>query len=319
VTSVTNTAGRLRRLLAVLTWLAQVGEAPIDEVAARFGLKPATLVAELEMAACCGLPPYTPDQLMDILVTDTTVSAQLGDLLTRPRRLTAAEGFTLAASARALLAVPGSDADGVLAQAVAKLDRVLAARSLVVELDAPEMLEPVRRAVAEGHQLVIGYYSASRDQLTHRRIDPVDVVALEGHWYVDAYCHEASDERRFRVDRIQEVEVGPPSEHRTRTTGAHPAPFLASPESRTVRLSLEPSAAWIADTVAGAGPAEAVGDRIEVDLTVASDVWLVGLLLRLGPTVRLVDRHEAAETGPLVADVATRILQRYEASGDQKD
>jgi hypothetical protein len=83
-------------------------------------------------------------------------------------------------------------------------------------------------------------------------------------------------------------------------------------------LSLDPSAAWIADTVAGAGPAEAVGDRIEVDLTVASDVWLVGLLLRLGPTVRLVDRHEAAETGPLVADVATRILQRYEGSADQK-
>jgi len=173
-------AERLRRLLAMLTWLAQVGEASIDEASARFGLAPTELVAELELAACCGLPPYTPDQLMEIVVTDSTVSARLGDRLTRPRRLTAAEGFTLAAAARALLAVPGSDADGVLASAVEKLDRVLAARSLVVELDAPEMLEPVRRALADGRQLVIGYYTASRDELTHRRIDPARVFAHEG-------------------------------------------------------------------------------------------------------------------------------------------
>ena len=40
-----DTAARLRRLLAILTWLAQEGEAPIDEVAARFDLTPNRLVA----------------------------------------------------------------------------------------------------------------------------------------------------------------------------------------------------------------------------------------------------------------------------------
>ena len=72
---------RLRRLLAILTWLAQEGEAPIDEVAARFDLTPGALVAELEMAACCGVPPYTPDQLHseDLVVTEDTVSAHLGE------------------------------------------------------------------------------------------------------------------------------------------------------------------------------------------------------------------------------------------------
>ena len=35
-----DTAGRLRRLLAMLAWLAQEGEAPIDEVAKRFDLSP---------------------------------------------------------------------------------------------------------------------------------------------------------------------------------------------------------------------------------------------------------------------------------------
>src|ERR1039458_1776916 len=113
----------LRRLLAILAWLAPVGEAPIEEVGSRFNLSPEALVTELEMAACCGVPPYTPDQLMEIVVTDTTVSTRVGTALARPRRLSPSEGFALAASARALLAVPGSDESGALSRALSKLDR----------------------------------------------------------------------------------------------------------------------------------------------------------------------------------------------------
>ncbi len=105
---------RLHRLLAVLTWLARRGRAPVKEVAERFGLSPDELIADLELAACCGLPPYTPDQLMEIFVDDTEVVANLGAELARPRRLTAAEGFALAAAARAILSVPGSDPQGAL-------------------------------------------------------------------------------------------------------------------------------------------------------------------------------------------------------------
>ena len=58
-----ETSRRLRRLLALVGWLAQVGEAPIADAAQRFGMSEKELVAELELAACCGIPPYTPDTL----------------------------------------------------------------------------------------------------------------------------------------------------------------------------------------------------------------------------------------------------------------
>ncbi len=128
MTTTIDTAGRLRRLLAILAWLAQVGEAPIDLVAEQFDLSPEALVTELEMAACCGVPPYSPDQLVEIVVNDTTVSTKVGTALARPRRLSPSEGFALAASARALLAVPGSDEDGALSRALGKLDRALGGR-----------------------------------------------------------------------------------------------------------------------------------------------------------------------------------------------
>ena len=122
----------------ILAWLAQVGEASIDEAAARFDLAPEALVAELEMAACCGVPPYTPDQLMEIVVTDTSVSVRVGTSLARPRRLSPTEGFALAASARALLAVPGSDESGALLPGARQARPGARRRGRVgVELDAP--------------------------------------------------------------------------------------------------------------------------------------------------------------------------------------
>lgn len=317
MTTVARDVGtRLRRLLAILTWLAQVGETPIEEAAARFGLEPDALVAELEMAACCGLPPYTPDQLMEIVVTDTTVSAHLGEMLARPRRLSAREGFALAASGRALLAVPGSDENGALSRALAKLDRALGGKSMVIELDDPPMLGVVRRALETGNQLQIEYYSASSDEVSSRRIDPLRLFARDGHWYVDAHCYKAGDERRFRVDRIQAAEIldgvaSEPREGAERAEGAEYEPFVPGPDIRTVRLALDPSVAWVVESIPAVTPPEQTGDRIEVDVAVGGDAWLKRLLLRLGTAARVVGPPEAAS---LLGDAAGQILDRYRRS-----
>ncbi len=345
---------RLRRLLAVLTWLTQVGEAPIDEVAARFDLRPETLVAELEMAACCGLPPYTPDQLMEIVVTDTTVSAHLGEMLTRPRRLSAKEGFALAASARALLAVHGSDEDGALSRALSKLDRALGGQPMVVELDDLPMLSVVRDAVDAGRQLAIEYYSASSDEVSERRIDPLRLFASDGHWYLDAHCYKAGDDRRFRVDRIQNVRAAPgptpsaPPPTSSTPTSSTPTsstptsstptsspstslrgseipapasssaggrysssfePFVPGPEVRSVRLALDPSVAWVVESIPAVTTSVAVGDRIEVEVAVGGDAWLKRLLLRLGPSARVIGPPDAAS---FLGDAARQILARYQ-------
>ncbi len=328
MTAVVDTAARLRRLLAILAWLAQVDEAPIDEVAAQFDLSPEALVTELEMAACCGVPPYSPDQLMEIVVTDTTVSTRVGSALARPRRLSPSEGFALAASARALLAVPGSDDTGALSRALAKLDRALGGEEVAVELDAPTLLPLVNEALDSGKHLAISYYSASTDKVTERQILPLRLFASEGHWYVDAWCESAAGVRRFRVDRIGAAElVGEgataPTVPAGRAGGSRSAadgsaddemdtrgfePFVPGPDARKVRLSVDPSSAWLLDSIPSAGPTERVDGRVEIEIFVGGDAWLERLLLRLGPDARVVG---PAEYRQLAADAATRILRRY--------
>jgi len=326
-----DAASRLRRLLAILTWLAQEGEAPIDEVAARFDLTPNALVAELEMAACCGVPPYSPDQLLEIIVTDETVSTRVGTTLARPRRLSPREGLALAASARALLAVSGSDEDGALSRALAKLEGALGGPSVEVELDSPPLLDMVRTALDAGERLAITYYTASTDQTGERTITPRHLFSSEGHWYVDAWCEVAHGVRRFRVDRIASAAPAGPVSPDARadrppangdgggaTAGddtSSPAlgAFVPGPDSRRVRIAIDPSMSWLLEAIPTAAPVGAAGGRREWEVFVGGDAWLERLLLRLGPDAEVVDPVQDRSLAP---DAAARILDRYRSPSE---
>jgi proteasome accessory factor C len=314
-----ETSRRLRRLLAVIGWLAQVGEAPIAEVSRRFGMSEQELVAELELAACCGTPPYTPDTLMEIEVSETSVRAFLPSEFGRPRPLTPAEGFAVAASARLLLAVPGSD-DDALRRALAKLDAALGSHAAVgLDVDAPGFLGAVREATDEGRSVEIEYLSGSRDELTTRVVDPVQVITIDGHWYLDGWCHRAGDMRRFRVDRIIAVRhapdggVGADDGHAGGTAAERARPleemFVPGPGAVEVHVRLGPSAQWVPESV----PVRTVtrdgdGRITDVVLDVAGMAWFERLLLQLGPAARVV---RPAELTGLAAEAARRVLARY--------
>ena len=311
-----ETSRRLRRLLAVVGWLAQVGEAPIAEAARRFGMGEKELVAELELAACCGTPPYTPDTLMEIEVSEHSVRAFLPPEFGRPRRLTPAEGFAVAASARLLLAVPGSE-DDALRRALAKLDAALGSREAVgLDVDAPEHLAAVREAVDGGRAIEIDYHSGSRDELTTRAVDPVQVVTIDGHWYLDAYCHRAGDMRRFRVDRIGAVRtLDQPAEPASVRTRPMEEMFVPGPGALEVHLELGRAAQWVPESVPVRAVARDEDGRVtDVVLDVSGMAWFERLLLQLGPAARVVSPPEL--TG-LAADAAHRVLARYEQAGNR--
>jgi predicted DNA-binding transcriptional regulator YafY len=310
-----ETSRRLRRLLALVGWLAQVGEAPLSEAARRFGMDEHELVAELELAACCGTPPYTPDTLMEIEVSEHTVRAFLPPQFARPRRLTPAEGFAVAASARVLLAVPGSD-DDALRRALAKLEAALGAREAVAfDVDAPAHLAPVRRAVDQHRGLQLDYLSGSRDELTTRRVDPAQVVTIDGHWYLDAYCYRAKDVRRFRVDRIVGLrELDEPGDGPVPMVRPLEEMFVPGPGAVEVELELGPAAQWVPESV----PVRRIrrsadGGVSGVVLDVSGLAWFERLLLQLGPDARVV---RPPELTTLASEAAQRVLVRYAQTDD---
>ena len=209
---------RLRRLLAVVGWLAQVGEAPMTDIAQRFGMSEKELVAELELAACCGIPPYTPDTLMEIEVSEHSVRASC-------RRSTPGP----AASPRPRVS-PWPPRRGCCSPSPAPTTtRCAVPWPSWTPRGSGRRSGSCRRAGPPGRRAGSGrcragprdrYLSASRDELTTRTVEPVQVITVDGHWYLDAYCHRAGDMRRFRVDRIGAVR---PLDERPADDGPHPS------------------------------------------------------------------------------------------------
>lgn len=68
-----SAADRVEKLLVILPWLMKRQSASIDEMVELFGLEKDELVGDLIMASMCGVPPYTPYDLADLIIDDETV------------------------------------------------------------------------------------------------------------------------------------------------------------------------------------------------------------------------------------------------------
>jgi proteasome accessory factor C len=302
----------IQRILALVPWIIAHPHSSKQEIALRFGISVDQLDDDLALVLMIGVPPYSPGDYLDVEEDEAGhVTIHLADYFQRALRLTPAEGLALLAAGRALLAVPGSDPTGPLATALSKLEEALELPGLVVDVGEPTQLEAIRNAVAGHDRVEIEYWSAGRDELTTRRIDPEVVFFATGEWYVGAYCHRARDERMFRVDRIRSVtdtgETFEPgaTEFETRDV------YTPRADDTRVTLELAPAAAWVAES----HPTEAVTERadgsLEIVLAVSERAWLERLLLRLGPDALVVAPTEFAT---LAADAAKRALGRYRES-----
>jgi proteasome accessory factor C len=269
---------RLRRVLALVPWIAEHPGAALEAIAARFGVSEVELERDLELLPLCGLPPYTPDRLIDVEIIDGHVWIRFAEYFDRPLRLSAEEGLGLLTAGRALLAVPGSDEHGALARALEK-----------VEID---------------------YYSFGRNATTTRQVDLRSVFHAFGHWYAAAYCHQAEDERLFRLDRIRAVR--PTGERFDPAAGDEPdfgvSVYHPRSDDPRVTLELDPGATWVVESY----PAEEAEERPDgswrVVLAVSERAWLERLLLDLGPAVRVVEPAGLQTVG---AEAAGRLLTRY--------
>lgn len=309
-----NPGERLRRLLAIIPWLAARGTATLEEIAERFDMDVAAVEDELLLAACCGLPPYSPDRLIELVVDDDGVTANIPAYFRRPLKLSAADGFAILAAGRALLAVPGSDESGPLATALQKLSDALGggAGGVAVEFDAPVRLADLQDAEAANERVDMEYYSATNDEVTTRSIDPLKVFSDRGHWYVAAYCHRTQRVQTFRVDRVRSLrrtgETFDPAAYGPLPDVGGGFRFSPSDEVQEVTLRLPASARWVVETYPTTS-VEEVDGGLRVRLAVTGRPWLERLLLRVGPE-GVVEAPEELRT--VATDVARRLLVRYE-------
>ena len=139
-------------------------------------------------------------------------------------------------------------------------------------------------------QVELDYYVPTRDEQSHRVVDPRGVSRHNGFAYLDAWCHSAEAPRLFRLDRISAATV---LDTPVATTPQSPRDLSdgifdrGDDQTTLVTLRLAPQAQWVVEyySVEAVRPGP---DHLEVDLLVADHRWLTKLLLRLAPNASVV-------------------------------
>ncbi|MDQ4009125.1 MAG: YafY family transcriptional regulator [Actinomycetota bacterium] len=315
-------AERLPRLLALVPYLLARPGAPIEDVAADFDVTVRQLRRDLELLWMCGLPGYGPGDLIDLSFEGDTVTVTFDAGMRRPLRLSGAEATALVVALRALAETPGVVDAGSVRRALAKIEAAAGqAEGVVVGLanNQEAALAAVRDALEHRCALQIRYYTASRDTVGERTVDPMRLLLVEGRSYLEAWCRSAEGVRLFRLDRIEHVatldEPAAPPPH-ARPTDVSAGLFRAQPDQQVAVLTLAPDARWVAEYYPVEELIEGEGGAATVRMRYADTGWMVRLVLGLGADVMV---REPPELAAAVTQRARAAVHRSGqlASGEQ--
>lgn len=330
---------RMPRLLGLVPYLLARPGVPIAEAAADFGVSARQLRRDLELLWMCGLPGYGPGDLIDLSFSDETVTVTFDAGMRRPLRLTASEATALLVALRALAETPGIADMAAVRRAVAKIESAVgnAQPSGVVigrlaegpggygDADDADGLarlrDTLRGALANGCALHMRYYTASRDEVTERTVDPMRLLLVEGRSYLEGWCRRAEGVRLFRLDRIDEVtelaeKSAPPSD--ATPTDVSAGLFTPAPDQCVAELVLAVDARWVAEYY----PVDEVDDlsdgRTRVRMRYGDTGWIERLLLSLGGDVVVADPPELAERVRAAARAALRRAERLSTDAQER-
>ncbi len=329
---------RLERILLLVPYCVAHPGVSIAELAKRFGAPEKEIMEDLNLLFVCGLPDYTPADLIEVSLNEDAVYIRMADYFARPLRLTRTEAIPLYLKAQALVNLLQDTADGKgglkelasLRSALEKLGKALLpqeggvaelTKRIKVQLESGESkwLALLREAVTQRRRVDLEYYTYSRDNMTKRMVDPHLVFASLGHWYFSGYCHMVTDKRLFRLDRIKSLELtdetfDPPADADAELPP--PLVFVPGPDDVLVRIRVASTTSdWLADNFHMESTKALRRGRQELTFRVPSDRELENLLLRFGAEVEVLEPTSLAES---MREAAERILKLYEPAKRSK-
>lgn len=312
---VETATSRVERLLTMVPWLVGRQGIEISRAAEGLGITEDQLKKDLDLLFMCGYGPMT-DELIEVSYEGGRVFVTNADTIARPLRLSVDEAISLIVGLRSLsdLEAGGS---GAVERALAKLEEVAGSipgveRVMVVDDDtaAGRTRSVLQDGLSAGRRVHLTYHVPSRDERTERDVDPMRLARVEGHWYLEGWCHRAQDVRLFRTDRIESVEVleaasEPPADAVRRDLSA--GAYQRGEGDLPVTLRLAPSAHWVAEYYPVTSR-ETSGEDLVVTLPTSNEGFLRRLVLRLGGAAQVV-APEVARTA--VAEAARESLAAY--------
>ncbi|RMI32309.1 helix-turn-helix transcriptional regulator [Nocardia stercoris] len=303
---------RLSRLLNMVPYFLANPGISAQEAAAELGVSTKQLMSDLNQLWMCGLPGYGPGDLIDLSFSEESIEVTFSAGIDRPLRLTSIEATALLVALRSIADLPGMVDPTAAHAAMAKIEAAIPGNR---PADAPAPGAPVeapavaavRHALAAGHALRLVYYSASRDAVSERVVDPIRIVLVDNNSYLQAWCRQAEGARLFRLDRIQEAteldEPARPPHHATDEAAALDL-FSDDPSVPLARLLIRPDYGWVLEQYPMHRMSVRPDGSVEATMRFATLDWMARLLLGFGAGVTVL--------GP--AELVTAVRERSRAA-----
>ena len=208
--SATTPLEQTARLLDLVPFLLSHQGISMADLAKHFKVDSDVMIDDLNTLWMCGLPGYTPLELIDLAFDSGFVTIRNAAPLAYVRTLSSSEIVALALGLDLLrensekLGEEQSDRIDALSK---KLREQIGVHISIAASPTTAHRSVISAAITQRLPVEMTYYSPSSDQETMRIVTAYDFFRENDVEYFQAHCHTAREMRTFRLDRIVAVSL----------------------------------------------------------------------------------------------------------------
>jgi proteasome accessory factor C len=205
-------AVRALRTMDLIPYILEHPGISINQLSKIFNVAEKEIEKDLQLAFMCGLPGYTPYELIDLTYEEGVVSIIDPQVLNKPRNFSNNERVVIALGLEILKEINLSNPENL--KKIDKLrekflDKKDEDSVIVVEQDLSfPFLNIINQAIFERRIVIFDYQSVSKDVLSSRNVLPHKLYLQNGNLYLSGNDVQAQSDRIFKADQILSCTIG---------------------------------------------------------------------------------------------------------------
>jgi proteasome accessory factor C len=284
---------RTARALDLVPYLLEHQGISVNELAQVFGVTEKQINSDLILIHMCGLPGYTPLELIEMYYEDGYVTVSDPQSLNKPRNMNRTEITSLLVSLDLLKSTRSDNIAEEIEKLKSKLQKSLSIENpfvVVSDSKISSLVEQIETAIAKGKALDIVYLSGSKDESTERLILPIELYQQNSYTYLNAWCQTSEGDRTFRLDRLVSLKVS-----ETQKIGKPIAVEKTTQQTANIELIVSRSARNFVEENRGVIESVVGEDELRVCLHPIDLHWLSRTILGYGSAIKVVGPKQLAE------------------------
>jgi len=296
-------AVRALRTMDLIPYILEHPGISITQLSKDFAVTEKEIEKDLQLAFMCGLPGYTPYELIDLTYEDGVVSIIDPQVLDKPRSFSSNERVVIALGLEILKNINSSNEDNLKKiENLSKkfMDEESGSVMIIEQNLAFPFLNIINQAIFETRFIVFDYQSISKDEISNRKVAPYKLFLQNGNLYLSGYDYDAQSDRIFKADQIVNCAIGGQA-----SLGQANSPQ----EEETVELTVDLKAVnFIERNSTIITDQEMRNGQLHVKLKVSNMDWLKRAILSNAPSIEVISPQSLASE---VQQMASDLISAY--------